>query len=204
MEGTEPRRNILRYAFTRTSLRILSRTLQPMAATSVTHVLRIANLCLSGRVLRVWLAGLLLCLAPALAQAQDEDDETSTSYEREFNYGVNFNTNGGLIGGVAFKYAWERKPGWYNRVYLEVVNLKHPKEFRVRSLISTYIPSKYEYLFAIRPSFGQEYVLFSKAPEEGVQLNAVFGAGPTFGITKPYYVFVFARPVYRHNQLGTL
>lgn len=145
---------------------------------------------------RSWALGLgrwcLLFVLGAFAlahpvQAQDEE-ESATDYETEFNYGINFNTNGGLIGGVSFKYAWQRSPKWYNRVQLEVVNLKHPKEYRASAHISSFIPNKFNYLLAFRPSFGQEFVLFQKAPEEGVQLNVIFGAGPTLGITKPYYV----------------
>lgn len=135
-----------------------------------------------------------LCLAGAAHAQAPQDDETATSYEREFNYGINFNTNGGLLGGVAFKYAWQRSPAWYNRVSLEIVNIKHPKEFRARGAISSFIPNKVNYLFAVRPSFGQEYVLFQKAPEEGVQLNLVFGAGPTLGLLKPYYILYAEQP----------
>lgn len=147
------------------------------------------------------LAGLWACMQPALAQ---DEEESGTDYDTEFNYGINFNTNGGLIGGASFKYAWQRSPKWYNRIQLEIVNLKHPKEYRANARVSPFIPNKYVYLLAFRPSFGQEYVLFQKAPEEGVQLNAVFGAGPTIGVTKPYYVlytdnatqdaYVYSRP----------
>lgn len=144
----------------------------------------------AGSWLRLARLGMVCALVAGLstsALAQDEDDN-STGYEREFNYGVNFNTNGGLLGGIALKYAWERKPGWYNRIYLEVVNIKHMKEVRTPAYISSFIPYKTNYLFAFRPSFGQEWVLFSKAPEEGVQLNLIFGAGPTLGFLKPYYI----------------
>jgi len=131
---------------------------------------------------------LILLLVPIMAQAQEEDDEATTEYESEYNYGLMFYTKGGLIGGISLKYAKERKPGLYNRFQLEFANMKHPKEFRARGVVSTFIPNKYQYLLAIRPSFGQEIRLFRKAPEEGVQLNAIIAAGPTFGITKPYYV----------------
>jgi hypothetical protein len=135
-----------------------------------------------------------LLVSISFCSAQDEED-AETDYETEFNYGINFNTNGGLIGGVSLKYAKERKPGWYNRFQLEIVNLKHPKEYRLAGVISSYIANKYKYLLAIRPSFGQEFALFKKAPEEGVQLNVVFGAGPTLGITKPYYILYTDDPL---------
>jgi hypothetical protein len=65
---------------------------------------------------------------------------------------------------------------------------------RVRGALSSFLLDKYQYLFAIRPSYGYEKVLFRKSPEEGVQLNAIIGAGPTLGFTKPYYILVAPNP----------
>ena len=117
-------------------------------------------------------------------EADDEFD-----YDNEFTYGVNFNTAGGLIGGGALKYAWrDGNNRFYSRVQLEIVHIKHPKETRNSSDISSYIPEKINYLFAIRPSYGKERTLFRKGAEEGVQLNAFAAVGPSLGMVKPYYV----------------
>ena len=43
-------------------------------------------------------------------------------------------------------------------------------------------------MFSLRPQYGQELVLFKKAPEEGVHLNAVFAGGLSLGLLKPYYI----------------
>jgi hypothetical protein len=53
---------------------------------------------------------------------------------------------------------------------------------------NTFIAGKQNYLFAVRPQYGREIVLFRKAPDEGVQINALAAIGPTLGLVKPYYI----------------
>ncbi len=121
---------------------------------------------------------------PVLAQ-EEEDEE----YNSEFVYGLNFNTNGGIIGGAIFKYSQAISPRMYQTFGLEIVNVKHPKELRVTyNNTNTFIAGKQSYLFAVRPQYGRELVLFRKAPDEGVQINAIAAIGPTLGLVKPYYI----------------
>jgi len=123
-------------------------------------------------------------VAPAIAQ-EDEDEE----YSSEFVYGLNFNTNGGIIGGAIFKYSQAISSKMYQTFGLEIVNVKHPKELRVTyNNTNTFIAGKQNYLFAVRPQYGREFVLFRKAPDEGVQINAIAAIGPSFGLLKPYYI----------------
>jgi hypothetical protein len=123
--------------------------------------------------------------SPALAQ--DEDDE---EYRSEIVYGLNFNTNGGIIGGAIFKYSQALSASMYQTFGIEVVNVKHPKELRVsmNNNTNTFIAGKQNYLFAVRPQYGRELVLFRKAPDEGVQINAIAAVGPSLGLVKPYYI----------------
>jgi hypothetical protein len=144
------------------------------------------NLRKTGRVL---LGGLLLwtvcVLAPSHAFGQDdEDDEQGT----EFVYGLNLNSNAGLIGGVIFRHSRPISDRMYQHFSLEIVNVKHPKEFRFQGGGSSFIYGKTNYLFALRPQYGREIVLFRKAPEEGVRINVLAAAGPSIGIIKPYFV----------------
>jgi len=143
-------------------------------------------------VLRYHLFGwvvVLALLAQQVAVAQQADD---SDYDREFNYGINFNTAGGYIGGGFLKYAVQSKDDrFYTRYQLEIVNIKHPKEKRVagnNNGSSSYAFAKTNFLFVVRPSYGKEMVLFRKAPEEGVQLNGHISIGPSIGVQKPYYV----------------
>jgi hypothetical protein len=138
--------------------------------------------------------GLWLMASPLLAQKEAPAEEDEFFYERELTYGINLNTNGGLIGGVAGKYAIRIDNRWFHHIGLEIVNVKNPKEERLSNpqTNQSFIPQKMNYLFVIRPQYGREYLLFKKGPEDGVHLNAIAAVGPSFGLLKPYYILYSA------------
>ncbi|MFP4093652.1 MAG: hypothetical protein ACLFUB_04150 [Cyclobacteriaceae bacterium] len=128
---------------------------------------------------------ILLAAMPALAQQSD-----TYEYSREFIWGINKNTNSGLIGGGAVKFARAIGDDQFQTFGLEIVNVKHPRELRRVSRTSgnTFILGKTNYLFSIRPQYGREWIVFKKAPQQGVQVNAILAGGPTLGVVMPYYV----------------
>lgn len=134
-------------------------------------------------ILICFILGLSLAASPLYAQ-QDEQLP-----QKEFVYGINFNTNGGLIGGGMLKSSNYLQGNWYRFWALEVVEVKHPKERPLYSSVgSRFIYGKSNYLFVIRPEIGREYVFFRKAPESGVQVNGFMAAGPSIGLLAPYYI----------------
>ncbi|WP_192825116.1 hypothetical protein [Rufibacter sp. LB8] len=122
----------------------------------------------------------------AMAQGLEEDE----SYTREFTYGLNFNTNGGLLGGAMVKQVYLMQGKWYQFWGLEAVEVKHPKEvqYQNRYTGSTFVKGKRNYFFALRPNYGREYTFFKKAAESGVQVNGIFAAGPSIAVLGPYYI----------------
>ncbi len=129
----------------------------------------------------------ILCLLPVAVWAQESDEDED--FQTEFTYGVNFNTNGGLFGGLVFRYATAINPSMNHTFGLEVVNVKHPQEIKYQSAEGDgYSFGKENYLFVFRPQYGREKVLFRRAPEEGVRISAIAALGPSIGIIKPYYV----------------
>lgn len=139
---------------------------------------------------------LLLCMTSLVTYAQ-EDSADEFEYKSEFDYGINFNTNAGLIGGGYLKYTTAgKKKNTYRSYALEIVKVKHPKEIRYVSRLTgnSYLYNKINYFFVVRPQYGREYVLFRKAPEQGVHLNAIFAGGPSIGILKPYYIMWSENP----------
>ncbi|WP_317175444.1 hypothetical protein [Pontibacter cellulosilyticus] len=130
---------------------------------------------------------LVLAFGVALpATAQTEEDE---SFQNELSYGININSNGGLIGGVFFRSVYFMSESMYQFGGLEIVEVKHPKENPIFSETGDqFIAGKRNYLFAVRPHYGREFVLFRKAAESGVQVNAIAGAGPSLGLLIPYYI----------------
>jgi len=124
--------------------------------------------------------------------AQSAQSEGRIDYEKEFLAGVNFNTNGGLIGGFMLRYSklvYEKKNQFHNFGF-EVGIVKHPKELRYASQQSggTFIAYKSHHLVVLRPTYGREFVLFHKGNEDGVQLDFILNGGISFGVLTPYYI----------------
>ena len=140
--------------------------------------------------------GLLLAVGTARAQAPQRiavvppapSDEQS--YNKEFVFGINFNTQGGLLGGASVRSSRVLDDRNLRFWMLEGVMLKNAKEQRVTNpyVGGSYIASKTNYGFVLRPSFGLQHVLFRKAADAGVQVNALVSAGPSLGLLMPYYI----------------
>lgn len=136
------------------------------------------------------LAAVVLAASVARAQSAPAAPNDDPSYRKEFVYGLNFNTRGGLIGGVSVRSTRVLNETWSRYWSIEGVEVKHPKEQRAASLNGgTFVPNKSNLFFVLRPSFGVQRVIFRKAPESGVQVNALAAAGPSIGLQLPYYIY---------------
>lgn len=146
----------------------------------------------------------LICSLPGgLAFAQSVEEEEG--YSREFTYGLNFNTNGGLLGGAMIKQVYHLQDKWYHFWALEGVEVKHPKEIRWQNPYTggSIVVGKSNYLFVLRPEYGREYTFFRKAAESGVQVNGIVAAGPSIGIMAPYYIqYDYTRLDSQGNPIG--
>ena len=128
----------------------------------------------------------LLLANTALAQREDVGNY---EYDREYLLGVNKNTNGGMIGGFALKVGSRIDDSQFAYFGLELANVKHPKEVRYTTVTgNNYIYGKSNYLYAIRPHYGRELILFKKAPNQGVQVSALAAVGPSIGLIAPYFI----------------
>jgi hypothetical protein len=126
-------------------------------------------------------------LLPISSQAQIY--QYQEDHVKEFIYGVNINTNGGLIGGVFLKGNKIIKPKTYRSWGLEIVGVKHKKEIKLQGANgSTFVPGKLNHLIVIRPQYGRDYLIFRKAPEEGVQVSLSWATGPSIGWLIPYHI----------------
>jgi hypothetical protein len=117
------------------------------------------------------------------------DDIGNYEYDKELLFGLNKNTNGGLIGGIAFKLGTRIDDSQFSFWGIELSNVKNQKEARYNTVLgNSYIFGKSNYLYAIRPHYGREIILFKKAPNQGVQVSALAAAGPTLGLIAPYFI----------------
>lgn len=132
----------------------------------------------------------ILLLFISIHSVSSQDFSTQEDYISEFIYGINLNTNGGLIGGFFIKSTKIIKPKVYRSIGLEIVGVKNTKEIRTQSIQTgnTFIPGKRNYLYSIRPLYGRDFILFRKAPEEGVHVTASFAIGPSIGLLVPYHI----------------
>lgn len=128
----------------------------------------------------------MTCLISFSGFAQSgESDE----YWDEIAVGLNFNTVGGLLGGVSIRYSNKINTSNFRNFTIEINEIKHAKENRVAGFTGqSYIFAKKNHLFSIRPQYGREFVLFNKSPKEGVRLSTILAGGPSFGLLKRYYI----------------
>ncbi len=136
---------------------------------------------------------LILSTGQIFAQTQDSYD-----YNSEFIWGINKNSAGGLIGGFTLKSSRRLNKRLFQTYGIELMNVKNPHEVRVQSINSGnyFIYGKTHYLYALRLQYGRDVVLFTKGPQQGVEIKAVFAAGPTIGIVAPYYIEISDSSVY--------
>ena len=132
-------------------------------------------------------AVLIACAFAFSLNAQTQD---SYDYQSEFTWGINKNSHGGLIGGFVFKKARKLNERLLETYGLEIMNVKHLQETR-RNSQSTgnfFIYGKSNYLYALRFQYGRDLIIFKKAPQQGVEIKAVFAVGPSLGVVAPYYI----------------
>ena len=139
---------------------------------------------------------------PAPSPAAPSDEQ---SYRKEFIFGVNFNTQGGLLGGASVRSSRVLDERLLRFWSIEGVMLKNAKEDRLTTLVGgTYIDQKTNYGFVLRPSVGIQRVLFRKAADAGVQVNGLVSVGPSIGLLMPYYIsYDRTAPITRQINLST-
>ena len=141
--------------------------------------------------------------AAAVVEAAPSDEQ---SYRKEFVFGVNFNTQGGLLGGASIRASRLLDDRLLRFWSLEGVMLKNGKEGNTSSKVfgGSSVTRKTNYAFVLRPSVGIQRILFRKAADAGVQVNGLLSVGPSLGLLMPYYI-VYNRTYARTGtyNLGT-
>lgn len=131
---------------------------------------------------------LILFLFPLVSVTQAQPEESYT-YTKEFLYGFNKNSASGRLGGFVFKKSKKIKDRQFETYGLELINVKSDLEVRTTlGTGATILFGKSNYLYAIRLQYGRDFILFSKAAVQGVEVKACFAAGPSIGIVAPYFI----------------
>lgn len=127
------------------------------------------------------------------AQRKPKIEDNEDTYRTFTSAGLTTNTNSGILGGFVFRQSSALSSklfgkNQYRYLAVELVNVKHPKELAEQNFTtgSRIIYGKRNYLFALRPEYGREITLFNRHEDEGISISAIFAAGPTLGLEKPY------------------
>lgn len=153
--------------------------------------------------IRFVLLGLVLGIASFEAVAQMDrqtrrvkDNNDAAAYQSMLSGGITTNTNSGILGGVVVRHSQALSSNFmgkkqYRYMALELVNVRHSQEQSVQmGYGARFTRNKLNYLFALRPEYGREIVLFNRNDSEGIALSAIFAVGPTLGLQKPTMVRV--------------
>lgn len=131
----------------------------------------------------------LTILAGQFAFSQGElDEQRKIFYRNERSLAILLNSNGIGVNG---RYS-KRIDAFKKTVYdIEIVSLKHPKEYRKLSQFNPssrgYVLGKLNNVFVIRPGIGQQKEVFQKFDIGGISIRRFYTAGPSLALLKPVY-----------------
>lgn len=116
------------------------------------------------------------------------DEQKKIFYRNERSLAILLNSNGiGLNG----RYA-RRIDAFKKTIYdVEIVSLKHPKEYRKLSQFNPssrgYVLGKLNNVFIIRAGYGQQKEIFQKFDIGGISVRRFYTFGPSLALLKPVY-----------------
>jgi hypothetical protein len=135
-----------------------------------------------------------IALLPFMAMAQQgpvvkTEEQTRFVYKKEWAGGFSI-SNRGLGGNLRYSIV----PGNFIKTMfeLEVAKIRHPKEVKIvnpfYSNSKSYVYGKENSFFAVRTGIGSQFLIFDKAPKEGVEVSFVAMGGASWGVLKPIYL----------------
>jgi hypothetical protein len=131
-------------------------------------------------------------LVATISVAQDSED-SETLDTKTLAYGLTTNNYSGFIGGAVLRsstpLSTKNGKAVHRYIAIEAVNIKNAREKgEIGNTGSKYVFGKTNYLISLRPEFGREFYIFTKDGENTIGFSAIFAAGPSIGLEKPYYI----------------
>ena len=122
-----------------------------------------------------------------------QEEEGALIYQKQGAFGFKFNTDAWSMFYEHGKYKTINKTSLW---WLELGERKHPKEEKVPTLnaqqgfliISSYIYGKRNNFYYLKAGLGQQTLIGGKGNKNGVAVSAIYGAGFSAGLLKPYYL----------------
>ncbi|MCB0794465.1 MAG: hypothetical protein KDB88_06980 [Flavobacteriales bacterium] len=139
--------------------------------------------------MRAFLIMLSSALLLPVAAQQTIFDETRIIYKKELHGGAIIHGDGW---GLNFFHGKHRTAKSRRMLGIEIVSMKHPKEIKSFNPYYEdargYFYGKVNTLMLIRPTWGMKKQITDKIRKSGVELNYVWGIGPSIGFLKPVYL----------------
>lgn len=141
--------------------------------------------------LRSLLLLLIAVIAVLRAHGQESiyDDEGRTLYSREMYGGPIIHGDGW---GGQFWYGKYRTATDRHMFGFELVGMKHPKEIKSYNPFYEdsrgYFYGKMNSMLVLRPTYGRKHRITEKIRRSGVEVNYVWGLGPSLALLKPVYL----------------
>jgi len=115
-------------------------------------------------------------------------EEGGLVYSKQSIFGVQLRTNGYGFFYELGKMKSNRKTNIYRIDFAESKNHKEEKLLGNSFFGNSFIYGKRNYFYPLTLGFGQQYILGQKGNKNGVAVSAVYNAGISLGLLRPYYV----------------
>ena len=131
---------------------------------------------------------LVVVTIPCVAQ-QTVYDETRVLYRKEIGGGFIAHGGGWGLNFFLGRHLTARDRRMYG---LEIVGMKHPKEIKSFNPYYEdargYFYGKVNSFLVVRPTIGHKHQITDKIRSSGVEVNWLWGIGPSLGLAKPVYL----------------
>lgn len=151
-------------------------------------------------------AFLLVGSSIACAQAQQSvyDEPGRTLYAHEMYGGPLIHGDGW---GITFQYGKYATAKDRNMLGIDIVSMKHPKEIKSFNPnyqdARGYFYGKLNSMIIVRPTIGRKHRIAEKIRHSAVEVNYVWGIGPSLGLLKPVYLQILGAPGLSYQPVST-
>ena len=137
----------------------------------------------------------ILLFQSAISFAQENpyeyEEEHTVLMRKEFEAGPVIHSSGW---GVVFRRGKNITVAKKKMYEIEVVGMKHPKEYKTISYLSerpkSFVYGKLNSFLVMHGGYSKQFVLFGKTDNNNIEIRANFIGGISLGITKPVYFYV--------------
>jgi hypothetical protein len=134
-----------------------------------------------------------------ITELMRQAEEGVLVYSKQSIFGLQLRTNGYGVFYELGRMKSNRKTNIYRIDFAEIKDHKEEKLLGNAFFGNSFIYGKINYFYPLTLGFGQQYILGQKGNKNGVAVSAVYNAGLSIGLLRPYYV-VAEDPISGENK----